>query len=98
MDPVLELPFLADQKKADLSRLQAERARIPYANVGLVKLPQDVTDAQAILLSDIFPTAYFGAEIAEIEPGIHCYFWGGPVGQFAIASAQILGAGRNFGG
>ncbi len=75
--------------------LQAEYARIPYANVGLVKLPQDVTDDQAIMLSDIFPTAYFGAEIAEISPGDTVAVFGcGPVGMFAIASAQLLGAGR----
>lgn len=75
--------------------LQAEYARIPYANVGLVKLPQGVTDDQAIMLSDIFPTAYFGAEIAEISPGDTVAVFGcGPVGLFAIASAQLLGAGR----
>lgn len=75
--------------------LQAEYARIPYANVGLVKLPQGVTDDQAITLSDIFPTAYFGAEIAEISPGDTVAVFGcGPVGLFAIASAQLLGAGR----
>ncbi len=75
--------------------LQAEFARIPYANAGLVKLPSEVTDEQAILLSDIFPTAYFGADIAEITPGDTVAIFGcGPVGQFAIASAQLLGAGR----
>ena len=75
--------------------LQAEYARIPYANVGLVKLPQGVTDDQAIMLSDIFPTAYFGAEIAEISPGDTVAVFGcGPVGLFAIASAQLMGAGR----
>jgi len=75
--------------------LQAEYARIPYANVGLVKLPQGVTDDQAIMLSDIFPTAYFGAEIAEISPGDTVAVFGcGPVGMFVIASAQLLGAGR----
>ena len=75
--------------------LQAEFARIPYANVGLVKLPESVNDDQAILLSDIFPTAYFGAELAEIVPGDTVAVFGcGPVGQFAIASAQIFGAGR----
>ena len=75
--------------------LQAEYARIPYANVGLVKLPEAVDDDQAIMLSDIFPTAYFGAEIAEITPGDTVAIFGcGPVGQFAIASAQLLGAGR----
>ncbi len=87
--------FGGPEESGPFNGLQAERARIPYANVGLVKLPQDVTDAQAILLSDIFPTAYFGAEIAEIEPGDTVAIFGcGPVGQFAIASAQILGAGR----
>ncbi|WP_269140961.1 zinc-dependent alcohol dehydrogenase [Steroidobacter gossypii] len=75
--------------------LQAERARIPFAHVGLVKLPDDVTDDQAILLSDIFPTGYFGAELAEIRDGDTVVVFGcGPVGQFAIASAKLLGAGR----
>ncbi|HMB04143.1 MAG TPA: zinc-dependent alcohol dehydrogenase [Isosphaeraceae bacterium] len=75
--------------------LQAEFARIPYAHVGLVKLPPEVRDDQAILISDIFPTAYFGAELAEIRPGDSVAVFGcGPVGQFAIAGAQLLGAGR----
>jgi len=75
--------------------LQAERARIPFAPVGLVKLPTQVTDNQAILLSDIFPTAYFGAELAEIKPGDTVVVFGcGPVGQFTIVSAKLLGAGR----
>ncbi len=77
--------------------LQAEKARIPYANVGLVKLPDSVSDEQAILISDIFPTGYFGAEMAEIEAGDTVAVFGcGPVGQFAIASAKLLGAGRIF--
>lgn len=75
--------------------LQAEYARIPHANAGLVKLPKEVTDDQAIMISDIFPTGYFGADIAEIEPGDTVAVFGcGPVGQFAIASAKLLGAGR----
>src|SRR5690606_32428730 len=75
--------------------LQAEYARVPFANVGLVKLPHDITDDQAILLSDIFPTGYFGAELAEIVPGDTVAVFGcGPVGQFAIASAMLHGAGR----
>jgi threonine dehydrogenase-like Zn-dependent dehydrogenase len=75
--------------------LQAEFARVPYANVGLCKLPQEVSDDQAILLSDIFPTGYFGADIAEIEPGdVVAVFGCGPVGQFAIASAMLMDAGR----
>lgn len=75
--------------------LQAERARIPFANVGLVKLPEEVSDSQAILISDIFPTGYFGADVAEIEQGDTVAVFGcGPVGQFAIASAMLFGAGR----
>ncbi|HEY9724768.1 MAG TPA: zinc-dependent alcohol dehydrogenase [Oscillatoriaceae cyanobacterium] len=77
--------------------LQAEKARIPFANVGLVKLPDEITDAQAILLSDIFPTAYFGADIAGIDPGNTVVVFGcGPVGQLAIASAKLMDAGRIF--
>lgn len=75
--------------------LQAERARIPWAAVGMVKLPDDVLDEQAIFLSDILPTGWFAAERAEIRPGDTVAVFGcGPVGQFAIAAARILGAGR----
>jgi len=75
--------------------LQAERARIPLANVGMVRLPDEVSDDQAILISDIFPTGYFGADIAEIDPGDNVAVFGcGPVGLFAIKSAMHLGAGR----
>ncbi|KAF3883790.1 MULTISPECIES: zinc-dependent alcohol dehydrogenase [Nostocales] len=89
--------FGGPQVSGPFNGLQAEYARIPYANVGLVKLPKEVDDDQAILISDIFPTAYFGAELAEIEPGDTVAIFGcGPVGQFAIASAQLLGAGRIF--
>lgn len=77
--------------------LQAELARIPFANVGLVKLPSEISDDQAILLSDIFPTGYFGAELAEVGSGDTVAVFGcGPVGQFAIASAKLLGASRVF--
>jgi threonine dehydrogenase-like Zn-dependent dehydrogenase len=77
--------------------LQAEYARVPYANVGAVKLPDEVTDDQAILISDIFPTGYFAAELAEIKPGDTVAVFGcGPVGQFAIASAKLMDAGRIF--
>jgi threonine dehydrogenase-like Zn-dependent dehydrogenase len=77
--------------------LQAERARVPFANVNLVKLPDDVSDDQAILLSDIFPTGYFGADLADIKPGHTVAIFGcGPVGQFAIASAKLMNAGRIF--
>jgi len=75
--------------------LQAEKARIPYANVGLVKLPDEVSDDQAILISDIFPTGYQAADIAEVREGdVVCVFGCGPVGQFAIWSAKHFGAGR----
>ena len=77
--------------------LQAEYARIAYAAANLVKLPDGVSDDQAILLSDIFPTAWFGADLAEIKPGDTVVVFGcGPVGQFAIASARLHEAGRIF--
>jgi threonine dehydrogenase-like Zn-dependent dehydrogenase len=89
--------FGGPEDAGGLDGLQAEYARIPFANVGLVKLPGHVTDDQAIMISDIFPTAYFGAELAEVEPGdTVCVLGCGPVGQFAIASAKLLGAGRIF--
>ena len=75
--------------------LQAEFARVPFANTNLVKLPPTISDSQAILLSDIFPTGYFGADLAQITDGdIVAVFGCGPVGQFAIASAFLRGAGR----
>ena len=77
--------------------LQAERARVPFANAMLVKLPDAINDDQAILISDIFPTGYMGAEMAEIKDGDTVAVFGcGPVGLFAILSAQLLGAGRIF--
>ncbi|WP_031551542.1 zinc-dependent alcohol dehydrogenase [Parvularcula oceani] len=75
--------------------LQAEYARIPFANSSLVKLPDGVEDDAAILLSDIYPTGYFGAHIAEIDEGDTVAVFGcGPVGLFAIVSAFQRGAGR----
>jgi threonine dehydrogenase-like Zn-dependent dehydrogenase len=75
--------------------LQAEKALVPFANAGLVKLPDEVSDDQAIVLSDIFPTGYFGAELAEVKTGDTVAVFGcGPVGQFAIASAFLRGASR----
>ncbi len=75
--------------------LQAEYARIPFANANLVSLPDGVTDDQAIVLSDILPTAWFGARLAEIGTGDTVAVFGcGPVGQLAIQSAHIQGAGR----
>jgi threonine dehydrogenase-like Zn-dependent dehydrogenase len=75
--------------------LQAEMARVPYANVGMVKVPDSITDEQALMLSDIFPTGYFGADLAHIHPGSTVSVFGcGPVGQFAIISSLLMGAGR----
>jgi len=89
--------FGGPEQSGPIHGLQAEKARIPFAGVGLVKLPSEVTDEQALLLSDIFPTAYMGAELAEIRPGNTVVVFGcGPVGQFAIASAKLLQAGRVF--
>ncbi|HET9181187.1 MAG TPA: zinc-dependent alcohol dehydrogenase [Candidatus Angelobacter sp.] len=77
--------------------MQAEFVRVPFANINLVKIPDGVTDDEAILLSDIFPTGYMAADIAEIHPGSTVAVFGaGPVGQFAIASARLLNAGRIF--
>ncbi|MGI8439448.1 MAG: alcohol dehydrogenase catalytic domain-containing protein [Thermoleophilaceae bacterium] len=77
--------------------LQAERGRIPFASVTLVKLPDTVSDDQAILISDIFPTGYFGAHMADIKPGHTVCVWGcGPVGIFAVIGARLFGAGRIF--
>jgi threonine dehydrogenase-like Zn-dependent dehydrogenase len=89
--------FGGPRESGPFNGLQAERARIPFAHVGLVKLPAEVTDDQAILLSDIFPTGYFGACLAAIHEGnTVAVFGSGPVGQFAIASAKLLGASRIF--
>ncbi|GAA5483120.1 zinc-dependent alcohol dehydrogenase [Haloferula sargassicola] len=75
--------------------LQAEYARIPHAHVGLVRLPDEVDDDAAILISDIFPTGYFGAELAEVTAGDTVVVFGcGPVGMFAIISAMLMDAGR----
>ncbi|HWL80634.1 MAG TPA: zinc-dependent alcohol dehydrogenase [Roseomonas sp.] len=75
--------------------LQAEYARIPYAHHNLIRLPRDVSDDQAILLSDIYPTADFGAVLAEVGAGDVVAVWGcGPVGLFAVLSAFQRGAHR----
>ncbi len=78
-----------------LNGLQAELARVPFANVGLVRVPDFIEDEQAIILSDIFPTGYFGASLAEIKSSDTVAVFGcGPVGLCAIASAFLLDAGR----
>jgi threonine dehydrogenase-like Zn-dependent dehydrogenase len=75
---------------------QAEYARVPFADVGPLKIENDdLTDEQVLFLSDIFPTGYMGADMCDIRPGDVIAVWGaGPVGQFAIASAKLLGAER----
>jgi threonine dehydrogenase-like Zn-dependent dehydrogenase len=89
--------FGGPEEAGSFNGLQAEKARVPYANVGLVKLPDEISDDQAILLSDIFPTGWMAADNAEIKDGNTVAVFGcGPVGQFAIASARLMGAGRVF--
>jgi threonine dehydrogenase-like Zn-dependent dehydrogenase len=74
---------------------QAEYARVPFADIGPIKIPNELTDEQVIFLSDIFPTGYQAAENCNIQPGQTVAIWGcGPVGQFAIKSAYLLGAER----
>jgi threonine dehydrogenase-like Zn-dependent dehydrogenase len=74
---------------------QAEYLRVPYADVGPIKVPAGLTDEQVLFLSDIFPTGYMAAEFCNIQPEDTIAIWGcGPVGQFAIRSAFLLGAGR----
>ncbi|GBQ79666.1 putative alcohol/aldehyde dehydrogenase [Gluconacetobacter johannae DSM 13595] len=74
---------------------QAEYLRVPYADVGPIKVPDQLTDEQALFLSDIFPTGYMAAEFCAIQPGQTIAIWGcGPVGQMAIRSAFLLGAER----
>ncbi|MEU8210499.1 zinc-dependent alcohol dehydrogenase [Micromonospora sp. NPDC049044] len=74
---------------------QAEYARVPFADVGPLKVPDDVRDDQAVMLADVFPTGYMGAEMCDIKPGQVIAVWGaGPVGLFAAASARLLGAER----
>jgi threonine dehydrogenase-like Zn-dependent dehydrogenase len=74
---------------------QAEYARVPFADVGPLKVPEGLSDEQVLFLSDIFPTGYMGAAMCNIERGDVIAVWGaGPVGQFAVASALLLGAER----
>jgi len=74
---------------------QAEYLRVPYADVGPVKVDADLPDEQVLLLSDVFPTGYMAAKNAEIEEDDTVAVWGcGPVGQFAIQSAWLFDAGR----
>jgi threonine dehydrogenase-like Zn-dependent dehydrogenase len=74
---------------------QAEYARIPFADIGPIKVPEHLEDDQVLFLSDVFPTGYMAAENCNIQPGDTVAVWGcGPVGLFAVASAFILGAER----
>jgi len=74
---------------------QAEYVRVPFADVGVVKVPKDLSDEQLLFISDAIPTGYMGAELCDIQPGDTVAVWGcGAVGQFAMISAYMLGAER----
>jgi threonine dehydrogenase-like Zn-dependent dehydrogenase len=74
---------------------QAQYARVPYADIGTIKVPERLSDEQVLFLSDILPTGYMAAEQGNIQRGDTVAVWGcGPVGQFSIASAYMLGAER----
>ncbi|MYS20967.1 Threonine dehydrogenase [Streptomyces sp. DvalAA-14] len=74
---------------------QAEYARVPFADIGPIKVGDELSDDQVLFLSDILPTGYMGADNCDITPGDTVAVWGaGPVGQFAAASAYLLGAER----
>jgi len=74
---------------------QAEYARVPFADVGPLKIPNGLDDDKVLFLSDIFPTGYMAADFCDIQPGDTIAIWGcGPVGQFSIRSAFLLGAER----
>lgn len=74
---------------------QAEYVRVPFADVGVVKVPTDLSDEQLLFISDAIPTGYMGAELCDIQPGDTVAVWGcGAVGQFAMISAYMLGAER----
>uniref|UniRef100_A0A7V4XUA2 Glutathione-dependent formaldehyde dehydrogenase n=1 Tax=Acidobacterium capsulatum TaxID=33075 RepID=A0A7V4XUA2_9BACT len=89
--------FGGPEGNGGLDGLQAEYARVPFAATNLVGLPEEISDDQAILMSDILPTSYQAADMAQIRPGDSVAIYGcGPVGMLAIACAQHLGAGRIF--
>jgi threonine dehydrogenase-like Zn-dependent dehydrogenase len=74
---------------------QAEYARVPFADVGPLRIESDLSDDQVLFLSDILPTGYMGAEMCDIQPSDVVAVWGaGPVGQFAMDSARVLGAAK----
>jgi threonine dehydrogenase-like Zn-dependent dehydrogenase len=87
--------FGGPKSTGPINGLQAEYARTPFANASLIKLPDSIDDDRAILMSDIYPTGFFGAQLAEVSLGnTVAVFGAGPVGHFAIASAFQMGAGR----
>ncbi len=87
--------FGGPQGTGPVDGLQAEYVRVPFAGTTLVRIPDQVTDDQAVLLSDIFPTAWFGARLAGVSDGdTVAVFGAGVVGQFAVAAAKRQGAGR----
>src|SRR5688500_11304983 len=74
---------------------QAQYLRVPYADVGPLRIDSDLSDEKVLFLSDVLPTGWFAALNADIQPGDTVAVWGcGPVGQFTIQSAWLLGAGR----
>ena len=74
---------------------QAQYARVPFADVGPIKVDDGMPDEKLLFLSDILPTGYMGAEMCDIKPGDVVAVWGaGPVGLFAMMSAYLLGADR----
>ena len=79
----------------DFQGAQAEYLRVPFADIVLFKIPEGITDNQALIMSDILPTGYFGADMAEIKPGESVAVFGaGPVGQMVMLSAKLMGASR----
>ena len=89
--------FGGPEAAGGLDGLQAEYARVPYAAVNLLRLPEEITDDAGIMMSDILPTSYQAAEMAGIRPGDTVAIFGcGPVGMMAIACAQHMNAGRVF--
>ena len=74
---------------------QAEYLRVPFGDIGPIKVPEGLTDDQVLFLSDIFPTGYMAADFCDLKGGETVAVWGcGPVGQMAIRSAYLLGAER----
>jgi len=87
--------FGGPERSGPFDGLHAEHARIPHANVGLVRIPEEVSDEQALLVCDLFASGWFAARLAQIEAGETVGVFGcGPTGLFAIMSAFMQGAGR----